>query len=77
MITKQQALMTIEMTAMLVMEEFGTDPEKLNTPFAKFVSTIYEMAHTASSPKCRKNHPEWEKRLIQTYNDYVKHELLP
>lgn len=33
---------------------------------------IFQMAHTAASPDCNKNHPGWLEELEEVYNRFEK-----
>lgn len=45
-------------------------PKKHWFELNKAVCEIYRIAHTISSPKCRKNHKDWLKKLDADINKF-------
>lgn len=53
----------IRQKALWVIEELSCSDE-----FNMTVAAIYRIAHSANSPSCRKNHPEWMEPILNAAN---------
>lgn len=71
-LTPIMALKIIEELAANESCQFGTDPAKHETPYAKFVAGVYRAAHIGRNPSCKNVHKGWEKDLIKLYKNYCK-----
>lgn len=67
---KEKALLVLQTIAEDESLQFGTDEAKLNTPYAKFVSLVYRLAHSATDTSCK--HLEWENEVNSLYTQLEK-----
>ncbi len=55
--------MAMEMIEEVSADAQSTDPKRDWKESQDAVCYIYELAHAARAPKCRKNHPGWAKKI--------------
>ena len=60
---------TIEEKAMMIIESICLQVSDRNS---ETLGLIYRISHTANTPDCRRNHPDWTREIERMFDEIIK-----